>query len=101
MNAHSCVQKLNSTPRERSSSVDSDGAQLKLETVIKSYKQSRFPEKEINLVKDLTCKWLCQDMRPFSIAEDFGLKKLLQKFISLGKQNSIRIRFLLVFVYFF
>ncbi|CAF4618940.1 unnamed protein product [Rotaria socialis] len=51
---------------------------------MRSYKQVQLPDKEINLVKDLTCKWLCQDMRPFSIVEDVGLKNLLQQFISLG-----------------
>ncbi|CAF1550906.1 unnamed protein product, partial [Adineta ricciae] len=45
---------------------------MKLETITQSYKDVRLPEKPINLIKDLTCKWLCQDMRPFSIVEDIG-----------------------------
>jgi hypothetical protein len=85
LNAHICVQKLSSGTRKRSSSASVSGYQMKLGTAMKCYKQVQLPEKEINLVKDLTCKWLCQDMRPFSIVEDVGLRNLLQEFILIGK----------------
>jgi hypothetical protein len=65
LNSHSCVQKLSNRKRSSSASADSNGTQLKLGSVMKCYKQVQLPDKEITLIKDLTCKWLCQDMRAF------------------------------------
>ncbi|CAF4557748.1 unnamed protein product [Rotaria socialis] len=56
---------------------------MKLGTVMKCYKQIQLPQKAINLIKNLTSKWLCQDMRAFSIVKDTGLRNLLQEFIIL------------------
>ncbi len=53
--------------------------------MMKNYKQVKINEKEINHVKDITCSWICHDIRSFKIIEDNGLKDLLQQFISLGK----------------
>ncbi|CAF2454343.1 unnamed protein product [Rotaria sp. Silwood2] len=83
LNAHSCIQKLSND--KTSSWIAGTGIQTKLETMIKCYKHIQLPGKEINSVKDLVSKWLCQDMRAFSIVEDTGLRNLLQKFIVLGK----------------
>lgn len=94
LNSHVCVQKFFPGTRKRSSSASATGYQMKLGTVMKCYKQVQLPEKEINLVKDLTCKWLCQDMRSFSIVEDSGLRNLLQEFILIGKHVSIYLFFL-------
>ena len=56
---------------------------------MKYYKQVQLPEKEINVVTDLTCKWLCQDMRVFSAVEDISSRNILQEFIILGKYMYI------------
>ncbi|CAF1043629.1 unnamed protein product [Adineta ricciae] len=84
LNSHTCVQKFSSGTRKRSSSESGTNHQMKLETITKSYKDVRLPEKPINIIKELTCKWVCQDMRPFSIVEDIGLENLLQEFINIG-----------------
>ena len=100
LNAHSCVQKLSSCTKKRSSLNNGNASQMKLTKVMKCYKQVQLPEKEINLVKDLTCKWLCQDMRAFSIVEDIGLRNLLQEFIILGKYIFLMSSFLLNICFF-
>ena len=45
--------------KKRSSLGDGNANQMKLTKIMKCYKQVQLPEKEINIVKDLTCKWLC------------------------------------------
>jgi hypothetical protein len=85
LNAHICVQNICTGTRQRSVSESVSGCQLKLDTTMKFYKKVQLPEKQINKIKDLTCKWLCQDMRSFSIVEDIGLKNILQEFIVVGE----------------
>ncbi|CAF4579579.1 unnamed protein product [Rotaria socialis] len=82
LNFHSCVQKLLNKDKEGLSTSDK-GIQMKLGTVMKCYKQVQLPQKAINLIKNLTSKWLCQDMRAFSIVKDTGLRNLLPEFIIL------------------
>ncbi|CAF3300906.1 unnamed protein product [Rotaria socialis] len=83
LNFHSCVQKLLNKDKEGLSTSDK-GIQMKLGTVMKCYKQVQLPQKAINLIKNLTSKWLCQDMRAFSIVKDTGLRNLLPEFIILS-----------------
>ncbi|CAF4729752.1 unnamed protein product, partial [Rotaria socialis] len=65
-------------------STSDKGIQMKLGTLMKCYKQVQLPQKAINLIKNLTSKWLCQDMRAFSIVKDTGLRNLLPEFIILS-----------------
>ena len=39
---------------------------------------------EIMKIKDLQAEWICQNIRPFSIVEDNGLRRLIQECISIG-----------------
>ncbi|CAF3351476.1 unnamed protein product [Rotaria socialis] len=88
LNFHSCVQKLLNKDKEGLSTSDK-GIQMKLGTVMKCYKQVQLPQKAINLIKNLTSKWLCQDMRAFSIVKDTGLRNLLPEFIILSELKFI------------
>jgi hypothetical protein len=36
-------------------------------------------------IKDLQAEWVCQSVRPFSIVEDKGLRRLIQECISIGE----------------
>lgn len=36
-------------------------------------------------IKDLQAEWICQSIRPFSIVEDDGLRRLIQECISIGE----------------
>jgi hypothetical protein len=77
MNDHSCVKNL-------SNSTTSPG-QVKLNCMLNSYKRIKLSQSELTTVKNLTCSWLCEDMRPFTIVEDKGLRNLLQEFVNLGE----------------
>ena len=43
--------------------------------------------KDQNDLKELYAKWVCADLRPYSIVEDDGFMKLAQTFIRLGETN--------------
>ncbi|CAF4265840.1 unnamed protein product [Rotaria magnacalcarata] len=45
---------------------------------------AQLKESEITHVKHLEAEWICQSIRPFSIVEDAGLRKLMQECISIG-----------------
>lgn len=94
LNAHPCVQELSNVTRQRSSSMNCDETLPKAGSIMKAFKQLKLPDKEIDSIKNLTCKWLCHDMRPFTIVEDIGFRNLLQKCISLGKQLKTFLFFL-------
>ncbi len=85
MLAHSCVKNSSQNKITTFTTTSSSSSQLNLGGMMKNYKQVKINEKEINHVKDITCSWICHDMRSFKIIEDNGLKDLLQQFISLGK----------------
>jgi hypothetical protein len=41
-------------------------------------------DKEITKIKDLSAYWLCEALRPFSIMDDIGLRRLVQECINMG-----------------
>jgi hypothetical protein len=85
MISHSCVKNLTNTKITTYATASSPSNQTKINSVMNNYKQVKLNEKEINIVKNLACSWICHDMRSFKIIEDNGLKGLLQEFIVLGK----------------
>lgn len=49
------------------------------------YKQKvSLTSKEENELKELYAKWICRDIRPFSIVEDDGFRDLAQMFVRIG-----------------
>jgi hypothetical protein len=46
---------------------------------------------QINKIKDLQAEWVCQSIRPFSIVEDDGLRRLIQECISIGKYLIVKL----------
>lgn len=53
-------------------------------TVLFNHKPSKLKDNEILKIKNLQVKWICQNIRPFSIMEDDGLRQLIQECISIG-----------------
>ncbi|CAF1093959.1 unnamed protein product [Adineta ricciae] len=43
---------------------------------------------EVMKIKDLQAEWVCQNIRPFSIVEDQGLRRLVQECISIGARHG-------------
>lgn len=85
MIAHSCVKNLGqSRITSFTTTSESSFGQMKLSNMRNSYKQVKMNQAEVNRVKNLTCAWLCHDMRSFTTVEDKGLKDLSQEFINLG-----------------
>lgn len=50
-------------------------------------KKSSVTMKEQNEIKKLYAKWVCEDLRPYSIVEDNGFQELAQSFIRIGKNS--------------
>ncbi|CAF4547775.1 unnamed protein product, partial [Rotaria sp. Silwood2] len=48
-----------------------------------------FTENDITKVKDLSVKWVCGDIRPFSILDDSGFRNLAQECVRLGAVYGI------------
>jgi len=80
LNSHSCV--VNFT---ESNSSTSTSTQMTLDkNILRNLKQIRLFDPEKKNFKSLMAKWICEDLRPFSISEDVGLRKVFQELISLG-----------------
>ena len=54
--------------------------------------------KDQNQVKELCAKWICCDMRPFTIVEDNGFQRLANMFIKIGEKIFFSVN---LFVYLF
>ncbi|CAF1420608.1 unnamed protein product, partial [Rotaria sordida] len=52
-------------------------------------KQVKFTENDITKMKDLSVKWVCGDIRPFSILDDIGCRNLAQECVRLGGVHGI------------
>jgi hypothetical protein len=50
-------------------------------------KQVKLNEKDITTIKDLSVEWVCGDLRPFSILDDLGFRKIAQECVRLGKKR--------------
>jgi hypothetical protein len=64
---------------------DSQSTQLILDNIVLKRKV-KLADKEQNELKELYAKWVCRDIRPFSIVEDKGFEELAQMFIRIGKK---------------
>lgn len=82
MNDHSCVKNLSNA---KIIPPTTSPGQMNLNNMLNSYKQIKLDQNELTTVKNLACSWICEDMRPFTIVEDEGLRNLLQEFINLGE----------------
>ena len=51
-------------------------------------KEAKLSLKEKSELKDLYAKWICKDLRPFTIVEGYGLQSLASMFINLGKRTD-------------
>ena len=81
LNSHPCVPV--SLTESKSSTIPTK--QTTLDHIPKNLKQIKLDDKEINNFKILISKWICEDLRPFTVVEDGGLRKVFQELISLGK----------------
>ncbi|CAF1471176.1 unnamed protein product [Adineta steineri] len=63
-------------------------SQWKLEQVGVQRKMQLTP-KDQHQLKELCAKWVCCDMRPFTIVEDDGLQRLANMFIKIGSQYGL------------
>ncbi|CAF3886290.1 unnamed protein product [Rotaria sp. Silwood1] len=52
-------------------------------------KQVKFTENDITKMKDLSVKWVCGDIRPFSILDDIGFRNLAQECVRLGTVHGM------------
>ena len=50
-------------------------------------KRIRFNNKVITKLKNLSFKWICGNIRPFSVLDDSRLRDLAQEFVRLGKKT--------------
>lgn len=46
---------------------------------------------EVSKIKDLQAQWICESVRPFSIVEDRGFRRLVQECISIGNFSITKI----------
>ncbi|CAF1275734.1 unnamed protein product [Rotaria sordida] len=67
---------------------DPKSVQLNLDNVVLKRK-IKLPNKEQNELKELCAKWVCRDLRPFSVVEDKGFEELAQMFIRIGAQYGL------------
>lgn len=81
------------SPSQSQSNVNSNGTSGSQGTLDKILLKNKvtITAKEQNELKGLYAKWICEDLRPYSIVEDNGFKKLAQSFIRLGKQKRFLI----------
>jgi hypothetical protein len=64
---------------------DSHSTQLTLKKIVVKQKV-KLSSKEQKELKDLYAKWVCGDIRPYSIVEDKGFEELAQTFIRIGEK---------------
>jgi hypothetical protein len=78
---------------------DSHSTQLTLnKTIVKQ--KVKLSTKEQNELKDLYAKWVCGDIRPYSIVEDKGFEELAQMFIRIGEKFLLEFhRFHILFTF--
>ncbi|CAF4559642.1 unnamed protein product, partial [Rotaria magnacalcarata] len=79
LNQHRCDVSIER--RKRLESHDGSYTQRNLNGYFS--KAAQLKESEITNVKHLEAEWICQSIRPFSIVEDAGLRKLMQECISI------------------
>ncbi|CAF3139609.1 unnamed protein product [Rotaria sp. Silwood2] len=84
LNQHNCESS-----KERNIILEANGTsptQGRLTSFFRT-KQASLKESEIMKIKDLQVEWICRNIRPFSIVEDNGLRRLIQECDRYGNIN--------------
>lgn len=87
LNKHDCnpsYQKPNSTSSSSSSRTSSTSQNLITMYGHTRPKKVQLPESHSKEMKDLISRWICKDMRPFSVVDDIGFREIAQRCISIG-----------------
>lgn len=74
------------TPADRTS--DRQSNQIKLDQV-GFRRKITLTSKERCEVNNLHARWICHDMRPFTIVEDYGFEHLASMFVKIGKKKNL------------
>jgi hypothetical protein len=82
LNKHDCEA---SKERKKLSEANANLSTQRRLTSFFSAKPLSLKASEILKIKDLQAEWVCKNIRPFSIVEDNGLRRLIQECISIGK----------------
>ena len=82
------LSSANSTLDERN---DSKLVQCKLNQV-GFRRKATLTVKEKHQLKELHAKWICTDLRPFTIVQDYGFEHLANMFIKIGKKTPATIQ---------
>ena len=77
LNNHKCIKMTKS-------SISLEGSILKQSSIVTTWspadlKSFKLTDKEMNKVKNLCSRWLCENVRPFSIIQDNGLRNFIQE----------------------
>jgi len=89
MLAHPCV-KNTSQSKITTFTTTSCSRRINFDNMTKNYPMVKMNEREIDYLKNITCSWICHDMRSFKIIDDNGLKHLLQECVNLGQLVFLR-----------
>ena len=82
LNQHKCA-----VSQEKNKTLEGNGTSLTQKSLTAFYRAQPAVLKppEIMKIKSLQAEWVCQSIRPFSVVEDKGLRRLIQECISIGK----------------
>ena len=86
LNRHDC-----DAARERNRKLQTN-ARSSVQRCLSSFypvKPTALKAQEQTKIKDLQTEWICQNVRPFSIVEDTGLRRLIQECICIGENREI------------
>ena len=95
---HKCYLNSNKQPNTTNSSSESQSNVKFRQSVLLNHSfkfiSNNDSDKNIKLMcSDLMIKWICSNLRPFSVVEDSGLQEIFQFFYELGKLLFFRILF--------
>ncbi|CAF1516085.1 unnamed protein product [Adineta ricciae] len=82
LNSHPCVSE-SFTNSESTAPVK---IQTNLNLMSKNPKRIKLNDSELNYFKSLMAKWICEDLRPFAISEDKGLRTVFQELVNFGSK---------------
>jgi len=88
LNQHACEK---SNERNRKLTGNSTSSTQRSLTAFYSAQPVSLQASQIKKIKDLQAEWVCHSIRPFSIVEDDGLRRLVQECISIGKHLIVKL----------
>lgn len=88
MNSHDC-DKTKRSRATYSSPVFSDSSASTQSSLLSFSTPSKIKinDVQLNKMKNLQARWICQDIRPFAILEDDGFRRIAQELILIGKKQ--------------